>query len=185
MSNVIVICGSLRKGSYNRIVANALPALAPAGMKVADAPSFGEFPLYNADVLSEGVPPQVNALAEAIRKADGVVFVSPEYNWSIPGPLKNAIDWMSRLDNQPFKDKPVAMLSASGGPLGAARMQYQLRQTLASVDVLLSVRPEVFVTFVTRKIDEAKGELTDEPTRDIIKQQLANFDKFIARFGSK
>src|ERR1700722_12833067 len=98
--NVISICGSLRKGSYNRMVMNALPALAPEGMKISEAPPFNEFPLYNADIQnSTGFPASVNTLAEAIRAADGVIFCTPEYNFSIPGALKNAIDWVSRVQN--------------------------------------------------------------------------------------
>src|SRR6266576_5354714 len=126
--NVITICGSLRKGSYNRIVMNLLPGWAPANLKISEAPPFSEFPLYNADVQnSSGFPAPVQTLADAIRAADGVIFVSPEYNYSIPGGLKNAIDWVSRVQNQPLKDKPVAIQSATGGPMGGARMQYHLR----------------------------------------------------------
>jgi chromate reductase len=109
MLNVICICGSLRKGSYNRMVMNALPGLAPAGMRLTEAPPFSEFPLYNADVQeSSGFPAAVQKLADAVRSADGVIFNSPEYNFSIPGGLKNAIDWVSRVPNQPFAGKPVA-----------------------------------------------------------------------------
>src|ERR1700752_2525790 len=101
--NVISICGSLRKGSYNRIVMNALPGLAPEGMQIKEAPPFTEFPLYNADIQnSSGFPAPVQVLADAIRAAAGVVICSPEYNFGIPGALKNAIDWVSRLPNQPF-----------------------------------------------------------------------------------
>src|SRR5579872_5666786 len=127
--NVICICGSLRKGSYNRMVMNALPALAPPNMRLSEAPSFAEFPLYNADVQdSAGFPAAVQTFAEAIRAADGVIFNSPEYNFSIPGGLKNAIDWVSRMPNQPFAGKPVALQSASPGPLGGGRVQYDLRR---------------------------------------------------------
>src|SRR4051812_28230539 len=95
--NVLTICGSLRKESYNAALARALPGLASAGMSITAAPSFASFPLYNADVQNTiGFPADVNALADAIRAADGVIIVSPEYNWSIPGALKNAIDWVSR-----------------------------------------------------------------------------------------
>jgi len=101
--NVISICGSLRKGSYNAMVQRLLPSLAPDGMTIKPAPSFADFPLYNADIQnSTGFPAPVNTLADAIRAADGVIFCTPEYNFSIPGGLKNAIDWVSRLQNQPF-----------------------------------------------------------------------------------
>ena len=119
--NVISICGSLRKGSYNRMVMNALPGLAPEGMQIKEAPPISEFPLYNFDIQSTGFPAPVQALADAIRAADGVIFNSPEYNFGIPAPLKNAIDWVSRLQNQPFAGKPVALQSASPGPVGGAR----------------------------------------------------------------
>src|SRR6266403_4087333 len=106
--DVLVICGSLRKGSYNAALARTLPALAPGGMKLRGAPSFASFPLYNFDIQNEtGFPHDVNAWADAIRGADGLIIVSPEYNWSIPGGLKNAIDWVSRMKDQPFKDKPL------------------------------------------------------------------------------
>src|SRR5271167_3609270 len=117
--NILTICGSLRKGSFNRMLMNALPALSPSGMRFKEAPAFDGFPLYNADLHADGkFPPPVTALADAIRAADGVIIVTPEYNYSIPGALKNAIDWVSRLKDQPFKEKPVAIQSATGGPLG-------------------------------------------------------------------
>jgi chromate reductase len=183
--NVLVVCGSLRKGSYNAAVARALPALAPAGLKLNPAPPYDKFPLYNADIQNAtGFPAEVHTFADAIRGADGLIIVSPEYNWSIPGALKNAIDWVSRMKDQPFKDKPVALQSASQGLLGAARSQYHLRQSLTSVDAFLFGRPEVIVTFAQQKIDD-KGELKDEPTREMIKQQLAGFEKFIRRVSGK
>src|SRR5260370_1765479 len=106
--SVISICGSLRSGSYNGIVQRALPALAPEGLMVRPAPSFSEFPLYNADVqTASGFPAAVNVLADAIRAADGVIIVSPEYNFSIPAGLQNPIDWFFRLQNQPFPANPT------------------------------------------------------------------------------
>jgi len=180
--NVLVICGSLRKGSYNAALTRALPALAPPEMKLITAPSFATFPFYNADVQdASGFPAPVTAFAEAIRAADGVLFVTPEYNWSIPGALKNAIDWVSRMKDQPFKDKPVAIQSASQGPLGGARMQYHLRMALTFSDALLFGRPEIFVGNAASKFDKDTLELKDQPTKDIVKQQLAAFAKFIVR----
>jgi chromate reductase len=180
--NVLVICGSLRKASFNASVARALPGLAPPELVLTPAPSFGNFPIYNVDVhTASGVPADVNAWCDAIRAADGVIIVSPEYNWSIPGGLKNAIDWASRLKDIPFKDKPVALQSASGGQVGGARMQYHLRMALTTLDAFLFGKPEVFVNFAAKKIDEKTGELTDEAVKDVIKQQLAAFAKFIKR----
>jgi chromate reductase len=95
--DVLVICGSLRKGSYNAAIARTLPALAPAGLALRFAAPFADFPIYDADIqTASGFPAPVTAWADAIRSADGLIIVSPEYNWSIPGGLKNAIDWVSR-----------------------------------------------------------------------------------------
>jgi chromate reductase, NAD(P)H dehydrogenase (quinone) len=184
--NVLVICGSLRKGSYNAALTRALPGLAPPEMKLITAPPLGDFPLYNADIQdASGFPPTAEDLATAIRAADGVLFVTPEYNWSMPGVLKNAIDWVSRMKDQPFKDKPVALQSAAGGILGGSRMQYHLRQSLTSVDTILFGRPEVLITFAAQKFDEKTLELKDQTAIDLIKQQLAGFEKFIRRLGPK
>lgn len=184
--NVISICGSLRKGSYNAMVARALPALAPAGMTIKPAPSFADFPIYNADIQNaQGFPAAVTAFADAIRAADGVIIVTPEYNFSVPGGLKNALDWVSRLPNQPFAEKPVAIQSASPGPVGGARMLYDLRKILVFLDAFTLNKPEIFVNSVTSRVNEKTGELTDETTRDFIRRQLAAFAKLITRVERK
>ena len=184
--NVITICGSLRKGSYNAALVRTLPALAPEGMKVNPAPPWDKIPIYNFDNQNgSGFPAEVTAWADAIRAADGVIIVSPEYNWTIPGGLKNAIDWVSRMKEVPFKEKPVAIQSCAGGVLGGARMQYHLRQSLTSIDAFLFGKPEILVTFANKKFDEKTLELTDQPTLDIVKQQLAGFEKFIRRLNGK
>jgi chromate reductase, NAD(P)H dehydrogenase (quinone) len=119
---VITLHGSLRKGSFNRALARASPKLAPAGLAISEAPSWASFPIYNADEQrATGFPGPVKALSDAIAAADGVSIVSPEYNYGPPEGLKNAIDWVSRIDNQPFKDEPVSIMSATGGPLGGSR----------------------------------------------------------------
>jgi chromate reductase, NAD(P)H dehydrogenase (quinone) len=183
--NVITICGSLRKGSYNRIVMNALPGLAPEGMQIRAAPPFSEFPLYNADIQnSTGFPAPVQTLADAIRAADGVIFVTPEYNFGIPGPLKNAIDWVSRLPNQPFAGKPVALQSASPGPVGGARVQYDMRRSMVFFDALTLNKPEIFIGNCAQRLDDKAGKITDEQTIGFIRQQLAAFAKFIATHGA-
>jgi chromate reductase len=180
--NTLTICGSLRKGSLNGALINALPGLAPAGMTFAEAPSYRAFPLFDADMqVRDGIPADVTALGEAIRGADGIIIVSPEYNWTIPGPLKNAIDWLSRLAEQPFKDKPVLIQSVTPGPLGGARMQYNLRMALTSLKAFVFGTPEVFVGMGPNKFDEKTMALIDEPTRKIIAMQLAAFETFVAR----
>jgi chromate reductase, NAD(P)H dehydrogenase (quinone) len=184
--NVICICGSLRKGSYNRMVMNALPGLAPAAMQLTEAPPFAEFPLYNVDVQeASGVPAAVQKLADAIRAADGVIFNTPEYNFSIPGGLKNAIDWISRVPNQPFAGKPVAIQTATNGPLGGGRMQYDWRRSMLFLDALAFGRPEIFIGNCSQKIDAKTGKITDQQTVGFIRQQLAAFAKFIAQHAGK
>jgi chromate reductase, NAD(P)H dehydrogenase (quinone) len=180
--NIVTICGSLRKGSYNRALMNALPSLAPANMKFHEAPPIDTIPHYNADIQNTtGFPGSVTDLAEAIRGADGVIIVTPEYNWTIPGTLKNAIDWVSRMPDQPFKEKPVAIQSATGGPLGGARMQYHLRMAMTYLNAFVFGTPEVFVSLAQTKFDEKTLELKDEATKKVIAQQLEAFAKFIDR----
>jgi chromate reductase, NAD(P)H dehydrogenase (quinone) len=184
--NLVSICGSLRKGSYNAMVQRLLPSLASEGMTIKPAPSFAEFPLYNFDSQnSAGFPAPVTTLADAIRAADGVIFCTPEYNFGIPGGLKNAIDWVSRLQNQPFAGKPVALQSVSPGPVGGARVQYDLRRSMMFLDAFTLNKPEIFIGNCASKFDEKTGELKDEATRGFIKQQLTAFATFIARVAAK
>ena len=183
--NIVSICGSLRKASFNAALQRALPSLAPAALKITPAPAWADIPVYNFDIQGAGFPAAITAWADAIRKADGVIIVSPEYNWTIPGGLKNAIDWTSRMKDDPFKGKPVAIQSCACGLLGGARMQYHLRQCLTSIDALIFGRPEVIVTFAPQKFDETTLELRDQTTRDMIKLQLAAFATFIERVGGK
>jgi chromate reductase len=155
-------------------------------MAIRPAPAWAKMPIYNHDIQdSTGFPTEVTAWADAIRAADGIIIVSPEYNWTIPGGLKNAIDWVSRLKEVPFKEKPVALQSCVGGVLGGSRMQYHMRQCLTAIDAFLYGKPEVLVTFSAKKFDEKTNELTDQPTLDIVKQQLAGFEKFIRRLNGK
>jgi len=180
MAHVLAICGSLRKESFNRQLMRASMRLAPADMTIKEAPSFAELPLYNFDIQQEkGFPKEADTLSEAIRAADGILIVSPEYNWSIPAPLKNAIDWLSRYKDVCFKDKPVAIQSAATGLLGGARMHYHLRMSLQAVDAQLFGKPEVLVTFAANKFEG--GELKDPATIEMVKLQLATFGKFIER----
>lgn len=117
----VVLLGSLRAGSVNRIVAEALPGLAPDGVTIEPLGSIGDIPHYDQDLLDRGVPEAVTTMAEAVSAADGVIIVTPEYNYSVPGVLKNALDWLSRMQPQPFAGKPVAIQTASPGMIGGAR----------------------------------------------------------------
>ncbi|HEX6001822.1 MAG TPA: NADPH-dependent FMN reductase [Hyphomicrobiaceae bacterium] len=186
VASIVGICGSLRKGSYNRMLLRALPELAPPGMTFTEAPPFRDIPLYDGDLQAEtGFPAAATAFAEAIRAADGVIFCTPEYNFSVPGGLKNVLDWVSRMPGQPFAGKPVAIQSASQGPLGGARMQYDLRRILQYLDVPVLRKPEIFVGSCAAKFDEKTGAITDATTRDFVKQQLAAFATHIARYRAE
>jgi len=183
--NVITISGSLRKGSYNSALASQLPKWAPEGMSITAAPAWADLPVYNADVQNtSGFPAAATALADAIRAADGVVIVSPEYNYGVPGGLKNAVDWLSRMKDQPFKDKPVAIQSATGGPMGGGRMQYQLRQAMVFLNAFTFNTPEIFVGSAHTKFSD-KMEFTDEAGINFIKQQLAGFEVLIRKLTGK
>ncbi len=174
----VVMVGSLRRGSFNAAIARALPRLAPEGVTIEPLPSVGEFPLYNFDMQQEGFPSVVNVAGEAIRKADGVIIVTPEYNHSYPGVLKNAIDWISRLPNQPFGGKPVALQTSSPSLFGGLRAQLHLRHVFVYLDGRMLNKPEIIIPQVNTKIDAKTGELTDQATRGFIADQLKAFAAF-------
>ena len=174
----VVMVGSLRKGSFNAAIARALPALAPEGVTIEPLPSVAEFPLYDHDLQHQGFPPVVTQAADMIRKADGVIVVTPEYNHSIPGVLKNAIDWISRLPNQPFAGKPIALETSSPSLFGGLRAQLHLRHMFVYLDGRVLNKPEVIIPQVNTKIDAGTGELTDPATRGFIADQLTAFAAF-------
>lgn len=163
---VIGISGSLRKGSYNTMALHAAQKLAPAGIEIEIA-SIADIPLYNDDVRLAGEPAPVTALKQKLAAADGVLIVTPEFNWSIPGVLKNTLDWMSRPPLTPFDGKPVAIMGASTGPLGTARVQYHLRQCFVYMNTFTVNKPEVFINFAQNKFTP-EGEFTDEAGKKFI-----------------
>jgi chromate reductase len=136
-------------------------------------------PVFDGDLLAQGLPPAVAALRERIRRADGVLIVTPEYNFSVPGGLKNVLDWLSRGEDQPWPFKPVAIASASGGPLGGARMQYDLRKVLLYLNALVLAKPEVFIGMAHSKFEAATGRCTDEGTRKFVTDQMLAFERWI------
>ena len=176
---VLAISGSLRKASYNTAALRAAQELAPEGMTIEIA-SIEDIPLYNHDVQEQGFPAPVTALADAIRAADALLIASPEYNYSTSGVLKNTIDWLSRVPNQPFAGKPVAMIGASMSLLGAARAQYHLRQMFVFLDALPINKPEVFIAQAQNKFD-AEGRLTDETTRGFVRTLLESLAAWTRR----
>lgn len=176
--NVVGISGSLRQKSFNSALLRAAVSLVPAGMSITTA-SFAAFPVYSADVQAVGIPEPVNTLGKQIRQADAVLIVSPEYNYSIPGGLKNAIDWISRLEKQPFDGKLIAIMGASPGRLGTVRMQYHLRQCFVFLNGIVLNKPEVMVGGAGSVFDDT-GNLTDEPTRKIVRDLLTALAKAVA-----
>ncbi|HTC18088.1 MAG TPA: NADPH-dependent FMN reductase [Stellaceae bacterium] len=164
---VLAICGSLRQASYNRMTLKVAEESLPPGMTLEVFDKMAEIPLYNEDVKAKGFPPAVAELRAKIKAADALLFVTPEYNYSMPGVLKNAIDWASRPPDQPFDGKPVAMMGASMGLFGTGRAQYHLRQTCVFLNMLPLNKPEVMIPQAQNKFD-AQGKLTDEPTKKFI-----------------
>ncbi|TAX78055.1 NAD(P)H-dependent oxidoreductase [Rhizobium ruizarguesonis] len=181
--SIAVICGSLRQGSFNAAIVREFSTLAPTGISFRPLDGMERIPHYNADVQSEGFPAIVLDWADIIRSSDAVVFVTPECNYSIPGVLKNALDWLSRLSPPPFSGKPVAIQTASVGMLGGARAQYHLRQVLLYFDALVLNKPEIMIADAASKISP-QGELTDDTTRRLIAEQLAALQGLIRRVAA-
>jgi len=173
-TNVLAICGSLRAGSYNRAALRTAIELKPPGMTIETA-DIASFPLYNEDVRAQGFPPPVERLRREIAAADALLFVTPEYNYSIPGVLKNAIDWASRPPDQPFAGKPVAIMGAGAGMAGTARAQYDLRRCCVFLDMHPLNKPEVLIGQAQTKFD-AEGRFTDEAGRGFIRDLMAALD---------
>lgn len=168
--NILGFAGSLRQGSYNKALLRAATELVPqdANLEIFDLEGI---PPFNQD-LEKSMPQKVKEFKAKIKSADAILMVTPEYNYSIPGVLKNAIDWASRpYEENSFTGKPVAVMSASTGMLGGARAQYHLRQVLVFLDMYPINKPEVFLTFANQKFDD-KGRLTDEKAKELIKELL-------------
>jgi len=180
---ILGFAGSLRRNSYNKALLRAALELAPEDAKIKIFDLEG-IPPFNQD-LEDQMPEKVQKFKAKIRAADALLIATPEYNYSLPGVLKNAIDWASRPpgDNS-FEGKPVAIMSASPGTLGGARAQYHLRQVLVSLNMYAINRPEVIVASADEKIDE-KGNLKDERTRKKIRQLLENLVDWTKRLKKK
>ena len=180
---VLGISGSLRKGSYNTAALRACAELMPAGMTLGYA-RIDDIPLFNQDVFDAGLPEPAKRFRSEVAAADALLIATPEYNFSVPAGLKNAIDWGSRAPNQVFQDKPIAIFSASGGPLGGARVQYDLRKILSQLWGHVLPRPEVFIGNAATKFD-AQGHLTDETTRKFLSDLLAGLKDWVVRMQKK
>lgn len=181
---VVGIPGSLREGSFNRGLLRAAIELAPVGMEIQMFTRLGDIPPYNADVDDKGNPEPVQALKTAIREADAMLIATPEYNYGVPGVLKNAIDWASRPAGQSVLNrKPAAIMGCSQGLGGTIRAQHALRQSFVFTDTHAMLQPEIKIPSVAKLFD-ASGKLTDETTRQYIQKFLEAFLRWIARFSS-
>jgi chromate reductase len=179
--NILGISGSLRKGSWNTAALRAVAGMLPEGVTLEIA-EIGDLPLINQDLEQSGkYPAPVERFRAQVLAADALLFATPEYNASIPAPLKNAIDWASRPANT-FAGKPGAIIGVAGGLLGTARAQYPLRQTLGVLSVQLLGQPEVFIGGAGQKFD-ADGKLTDQGTLEFLGKMVAAFIKFARRVG--
>ena len=168
--NVLGISGSLRRGSFNTAILKAAQRLAPADLTI-EIFDLAPIPLYNEDLRAKGLPPAVVDLRARIAAADALLIATPEYNYSIPGVLKNAVDWASRPPDQPFEGKPLAVMGASPGRLGTARAQYHLRQAFIYLNALVLNQPEVMIAGANNLIGK-DGKLSDDATGQYIAKLL-------------
>lgn len=177
--NVGYLIGSLAKGSINRKLAKALVKLAPSNLSFKEI-SFKDLPLYSYD-YDDDYPPPARAFKDAIKSVDAVLFVTPEYNRSIPGGLKNAIDWASRpYGTNAFTHKPSAVIGTSPGAIGTAVAQQNLRSVLGFCNSPQMNSPEAYIQFTPGLVTD-DGEVTVESTEKFLRKYMQEFHDFIAR----
>lgn len=183
--SILGISGSLRRQSYNTGALRAAAELMPEGATL-DIFDLGDIPVYNQDA-DQDMPASVVEFKRRIREADALIFATPEYNYSVPGILKNAIDWASRpYGDNSFEKKPAAVMGASISSFGTARAQYDLRKVLTCLDVYTINKPEVLIANAQERFDE-QGKLTDETTRKFIRdmnETLVAWTRFLAQRGT-
>lgn len=177
---IVAIVGSLRKDSYNMQIAKTMQERYEGQLNIQIA-DIGSLPFYDQD--QENNPPQsVKEFKESISNADGVIIITPEFNWSVPGVLKNAIDWASRVEKV-FVNKPVMTLGATLGMLGTVRAQMHLREILSSPGVQARILPpggnEILIGLVQQKVDEKTGKLVDENTLHFLDDKVNMFIDFV------
>src|SRR5882724_8225458 len=178
---ILGIAGSLRRESYNRAALRAAVELVPEGA-ILETIELDGIPIYNQDE-EQRLPAKVAELKRRVREADAILFVTPEYNCSVPGMLKNAIDWASRpYGDSAWNGKPAAIMGASIGTLGSARAQYHLRQILVNLNMFPINQPEVMIGNAAARFDK-EGKLADGTTKDFIHQLLLNLAAWTRRLG--
>jgi chromate reductase len=182
-TNVCVLVGSLRKASFNGMLANALVSLAPSSMKL-ETVEIGQLPFYNQDLEIEPPPAQWTAFRRRIKAADAVLFVTAEYNRSVPAVLKNALDVGSRpYGSSTWDRKPGAVLSSSPGAIGAFGANHHLRQSLVFLNVPTMQQPEAYVGHVDKLFDE-RGNLTSDGTRKFLQEFMQAFANWVETIRS-
>jgi chromate reductase len=173
------ISGSLRVYSYNSGALSVIASVLPDGMEF-DAASLADLPFYNADVEQRGFPAAVESFRRKVASADALIFAVPEYNFSVPGVLKNALEWLSRPPNSPTNGKPCAVFGASVSPLGTARGQFHFRHICVSLNMIPVNAPHVDITNAKTKFDE-QGRLIDQASVDLIRQLVGELRNLTIR----
>ncbi|ARQ05784.1 FMN-dependent NADPH-azoreductase [Macrococcoides canis] len=185
MKNIVFVCGSLRNGSYNRIYMETMIQHVPEDWSIKEV-SFKDVPLYNFDLEGEQEPQAVTEFRDALSEADGIIIVTPEYNTGVPGPLKNAIDWASRVKNKgdksPLVDRPFAIAGCSPGATGSALSQAQLRQTLTAMNAHIMPGPKLIIGKVHELITPEQT-IEDARTISYMKRFVDAFDVYIDRLN--
>ncbi len=176
---ILGISGSLREGSFNTGLLRAAGELLPDGM-LLETYDIAPIPLYNEDLRVNGYPETVQDFRNRIAVSDALLIAAPEYNYSIPGVLKNALDWASRPPEPPLVKKPAAIMGASPGPFGTVRGQLHLRQVCVCVNMLPLGKPEVMVNNAQAKFD-GHGRLIDEPSRAHVRDLLTALKAWVAQ----
>jgi chromate reductase, NAD(P)H dehydrogenase (quinone) len=172
----VALSGSLRKGSFNTMALHAAQKLTPDHIHIEQL-SILQIPFFNQDLYDVQFPEEVEKLNDAIQKADAVLIFTPEYLYSVPGVLKNVLDFISRSPKKPFHMKPVGILGASIGLLGTARAQYHLRQIMVNLNAMVMNKPEIMITQAHTKFDES-GNITDHQTKELLQQYILSLAEF-------
>ncbi|WKD51410.1 NADPH-dependent FMN reductase [Microbulbifer spongiae] len=174
---VLALCGSLRQESFNKKLMQQAIQLAPKELEFSLG-NLSKIPLYNEDTKNAGFPDCVDRLNQLLIEADATLIVTPEYNYSIPGVLKNAIDWLSRYQPQGFYNKPVAIMGASPGRMGTCRCQYHLRQVMVFLNAWVLNMPEIMVSDASRAFDH-QGRLNDPKLVELVQKQMHGLKRMV------
>lgn len=178
---ILAFAGSLRKDSLNKkLLLNAIK-VAPTDMEI-EVFDIKDIPLYNKEIQDQGFPEAVANLRKQIKNADGVLIVTPEYNHSFSGITKNAVDWISRPPEQPFNEKPIAIMSASDGGMGGVRAQIHLRAIFPTLNGFVMNRPQFYLSNADKKFDE-EGNLTDEADLEKLKKFMQAFSDWVKKLS--